>query len=151
MPAGELLLAPTRIYVKTVLAALREHPVHAIAHVTGGGLAANLARVLPTGMFARIDRSTWTPPALFQTVGALGQVPRSDLERTLNMGVGFVAVLPEAQADRAIEVSEASGIRAWRLGEVTVEERASIADGIEVVRGAKGVDGGAVQVVGEHR
>lgn len=149
---GEELLEPTRLYTKPLLELIRTDglDVHALSHVTGGGLAANLARVLPTGMFARLDRSTWTPPAVFRTIGELGQVPQADLERTLNMGVGFVAVLPEAQAQRAIEVSEASGIRAWRLGDVTVEERATIAEGVEVVRGAKGVDGGAVQVVGEH-
>jgi phosphoribosylformylglycinamidine cyclo-ligase len=149
---GEELLEPTRLYTKPLLQLIRTDgiEVHALSHVTGGGLAANLARVLPSGMFARLDRSTWTPPAVFRTIGELGQVPQADLERTLNMGVGFVAVLPEAQAERAIEVSEASGIRAWRLGQVTVEERATIAEGVEVVRGAKGVDGGAVQVVGAH-
>ena len=81
-------------------------------------------------------------------------MPQADIERTLNQGIGFVAVLPEAQAERAIELSEARGIRAWRLGEIATEERAQaaglIADGVEIVRGAKGVDGGAVQVVGEH-
>jgi phosphoribosylformylglycinamidine cyclo-ligase len=149
---GEELLEPTRLYTKPLLELIRTDgvDVHALSHVTGGGLAANLARVLPAGMFARLDRSTWTPPAVFQTIAELGQVPRADLERTLNMGVGFVAVLPEAQGDRAIELSEARGIRAWRLGEVTSESRATIADGVEVVRGAKGVEGGAVQVVGEH-
>ena len=128
--------------------------VHALSHVTGGGLAANLARVLPTGTFARLDRSTWTPPAVFRTVQDLGRVPQADIERTLNQGIGFVAVLPEAQAERAIELSEAGGIRAWRLGEVATEERAHadglVAGDVEVVRGAKGVDGGAVQVVGQH-
>ena len=81
-------------------------------------------------------------------------MPQADIERTLNQGIGFVAVLPEAQAERAIELSEARGIRAWRLGEVAAEERAQaaglVADGVEIVRGAKGVDGGAVQVVGQH-
>jgi phosphoribosylformylglycinamidine cyclo-ligase len=149
---GEELLEPTRLYTRPLLDLIRTDglDVHALSHVTGGGLAANLARVLPEGMFARLDRATWTPPAVFRTIAELGRVPRADIERTLNMGVGFVAVLPEAQAERAIAVSEAHGIRAWRLGEVTREERATIADGVEVVRGAKGVDGGAVQVVGEH-
>ena len=149
---GEELLEPTRIYTTPLLELIRTDglDVHALSHVTGGGLAANLARVLPPGLFARLDRSTWTPPAVFHTIGGLGNVPRADLERTLNMGVGFVAVLPEAQAERAVEVSHAHGIRAWRLGEITAEERARVADGVEIVRGAKGVAGGAVQVVGEH-
>jgi len=110
--------------------------------------------VLPAGTFARLDRSTWTPPAVFRTVQDLGRVPQADIERTLNQGVGFVAVLPEAHADRAIELSEAAGITAWRLGEVTTEESAAstgmIERDVEVVRGAKGIDGGAVQVVGSH-
>lgn len=149
---GEELLEPTRIYTKPLLALIEDAGVemHALSHITGGGLAANLARVLPAGMFARIDRSTWTPPAVFRTLQDLGRVPQGDLERTLNQGVGFVGVLPEPHADRAIELSELGGIRAWRLGEVTAEDAATIADGVEVVRGAKGVDGGAVQVVGQH-
>ncbi|MEO7130526.1 MAG: AIR synthase-related protein, partial [Dermatophilaceae bacterium] len=149
---GEELLEPTRLYTKPLLGLIRTDgiDVRALSHVTGGGLAANLARVLPPGMFARLDRSTWTPPAIFQTVQRLGRVPQADLERTLNQGVGFVVVLPEAQADRAIELSEHSGIRAWRLGEVSLEARATVAADAEVVRGAKGVEGGAVQVVGTH-
>jgi phosphoribosylformylglycinamidine cyclo-ligase len=153
---GEELLEPTRIYTKPLLELIADDgvDVHALSHVTGGGLAANLARVLPSGTFARLDRSTWTPPAVFRTVQDLGRVPRADIERTLNQGIGFVAVLPEAHADRAIELSEARGIRAWRLGEVATEERAHadglVAPDVEIVRGAKGVDGGAVQVVGQH-
>jgi phosphoribosylformylglycinamidine cyclo-ligase len=149
---GEELLEPTRLYTKPLLDLIRTEgvDVHALSHVTGGGLAANLARVLPAGMFARLDRSTWTPPAVFRAIGELGRVPQADLERTLNMGVGFVAVLPEAQADRAIEASEASGIPAWRLGEVTTEAAATVAGDAEIVRGSKGVTGGAVQVVGQH-
>jgi phosphoribosylformylglycinamidine cyclo-ligase len=121
-----------------------------MSHVTGGGLAANLARVLPQGVFARLDRATWTPPPVFTTVGELGRVPRADLERTLNMGIGFVAMLPAAQADLAVRTLEARGIPSWVLGEVTALDGAAIAEGVEVVRGAKGVEGGAVQVVGEH-
>ncbi|MBB2988423.1 phosphoribosylformylglycinamidine cyclo-ligase [Terracoccus luteus] len=149
---GEELLEPTRLYTRPLLDLIGTEgvDVHSLSHVTGGGLAANLARVLPTGMFARLDRSTWTPPAVFLTVQDLGRVPQADIERTLNQGVGFVAVLPAAHVDRAAQVCEAHGIRAWTIGEVTLEERASVADGVEVVRGAKGVDGGAVQVVGEH-
>src|SRR5262249_52318244 len=82
---GEELLEPTRIYTKPLLDLVGTEgiDVHALSHVTGGGLAANLARVLPTGTFARLDRATWTPPAVFQLVQDLGKVPRHDLERTL--------------------------------------------------------------------
>jgi phosphoribosylformylglycinamidine cyclo-ligase len=149
---GEELLEPTRIYTRPLLELIRTDgiDVHALSHVTGGGLAANLARVLPEGMLARVDRSTWTPPPVFRTVGELGRVPQADLERTLNQGVGFVVVLPEAQADRAIEQCEHSGIRAWRLGDVAAEQDVTTPSGAEVVRGAKGVTGGAVYVTGSH-
>ena len=151
---GEALLTPTRIYARPLLTLIErlrgDGPaaagVHALSHVTGGGLAANLARVLPTGTLATVDRATWTPPRIFTLVGEAGGVPREDLERTLNMGVGFVAVLPADHADTAREVLGAEGIDAWVLGEVTAGE----ATGGDVVQGAKGVDGGAVQVVGEH-
>ena len=153
---GEELLEPTRLYTKPLLALIATEgvDVHALSHVTGGGLAANLARVLPVGMFARIDRSTWSPPAVFRTVAELGRVPRNDLERTLNQGIGFVAVLPAGQADRAVEQAQAHGIPAWVLGQVTTVQHAHdgglVETGTEVVHGAKGVDGGSVQVIGEH-
>jgi phosphoribosylformylglycinamidine cyclo-ligase len=134
----------------------RPHPhadgvdVHALSHVTGGGLAANLARVLPDHLHARVDRATWTPPAVFSTVGRLGSVPQSDLERTLNQGVGFVAMVPASSVDAATALLEARGIRTWAMGEVHEAATAPIEDGVEVVSGAKGVDGGSVQVVGSH-
>ncbi len=148
---GEELLTPTRVYAADLLVLIRTPgiDIHALSHVTGGGLAANLARVLPQGVFARVDRATWSPPAVFRTIGELGRVPALDLERTLNMGVGFVAVLPATQADAAIEVCRSRGIAAWRLGEVTGAENAPVDPAYEVVHGAKGVDGGSVQVVGE--
>lgn len=147
---GEELLEPTRVYARDLLALSRTDGVdlHALSHVTGGGLAANLARVLPQDAFARIDRSTWTPPAVFEVVREVGRVPVPDLERTLNMGVGFVAVLPAAHCDLAIEMLKARGINAWLLGQVSDLATASIQDGAEVVRGTKGVNGGSVQVVG---
>ncbi|MDQ2757936.1 MAG: phosphoribosylformylglycinamidine cyclo-ligase [Actinomycetota bacterium] len=149
---GEELLTPTRVYAADLLALVRTAglEVHALSHVTGGGLAANLARVLPAGLSARVDRATWTPPAVFTTVARLGRVPRADLERTLNMGVGFVGMLPADQVDRALAVAASRGLVAWVAGEVRTEADASYDPAHEIVRGAKGVDGGAVQVVGEH-
>jgi phosphoribosylformylglycinamidine cyclo-ligase len=149
---GEELLTPTRVYSTDLLDLIRTDgvEVHALSHVTGGGLAANLARVLPPHVLARLDRATWTPPPVFQAVGALGRVPRADLERTLNMGVGFVAMLPAEHADAATHFLEQRGLPAWVLGEVHAAEDAPGDDHHEVVRGAKGVAGGAVQVVGDH-
>ncbi|MBP6997103.1 MAG: phosphoribosylformylglycinamidine cyclo-ligase [Phycicoccus sp.] len=149
---GEELLEPTRVYTADLLDLIRadDIDVHALSHVTGGGLAANLARVLPRGSFARLDRATWTPPPVFTTIGALGAVPQADLERTLNLGIGFVAMLPAEQADAASARLAARGIRAWVLGETYADVDAPVVDGVEVVQGAKGVDGGSVQVVGAH-
>ena len=149
---GEELLTPTRVYAADLLALLRSPgvDVHALSHVTGGGLAANLARVLPAGVTAVVDRASWTPPAVFGTVAALGRVPQADLERTLNQGVGFVAVLPAEHADESLAVLRARGIDGWVAGEVHGDEDAPYADVVETVRGAKGVDGGSVRVVGEH-
>ncbi len=149
---GEELLTPTRVYAADLLALVRTPglDVHALSHVTGGGLAANLARVLPTGLLATVDRSTWRPPAVFSVIAELGRVPRGDLERTLNLGVGFVAVLPATGAPAALEVCRARGIPAWLLGEVTDETSVAAAAQDELIRGAKGVIGGSVQLIGEH-
>ncbi|GMA20840.1 phosphoribosylformylglycinamidine cyclo-ligase [Arsenicicoccus piscis] len=148
---GEALLTPTRVYAADLLRLLRSPgvDVHALSHVTGGGLAANLARVLPQGTLATVDRATWTPDPIFELVGRLGQVPQLDLEGTLNLGVGFVAVLPAESVDEALRVCGTLDLPAWVLGQVG--PRSAAQDGVPVVEGAKGVDGGAVQVVGSHR
>ncbi|MBW8172696.1 phosphoribosylformylglycinamidine cyclo-ligase [Ornithinimicrobium sp. Arc0846-15] len=148
---GEEALVPTRIYTKMLLDMIATDgiDIHALSHVTGGGLAANLARVLPAGLTATVERETWTPPAVFSSVQQWGQVPREDLERTLNMGVGFVAVLPAEQADAGVRRSEVLGVPAWVLGEVS-DGAPGMADGEDVVQGAKGVDGGSVRMVGDY-
>ena len=149
---GEELLTPTRVYAADLLDLIATEgvDVHALSHVTGGGLAANLARVLPQGLHARVERSSWTPPPIFSLVGQWGSVPQADLERTLNMGVGFVAMLPQESVDTAVAMLAGRGIEAWVLGEVHAADGAPVEDGVEVVHGAKGVDGGSVQVVGAH-
>jgi len=150
---GESLLTPTRVYARDLLALIRADgvDVHALSHVTGGGLAANLARVLPQGVLVTVDRATWTPPPIFGLVQELGRVPQSDLERTLNMGVGFVAVLPETAVDRALDLCSERDLPAWVMGRVSDAADVAADPGHEVVRGAKGVDGGSVQLVGAHR
>ena len=146
---GEELLEPTRVYAADVvdLAGALGPALHAVSHVTGGGLAANLARVLPRGSEAVVDRSTWTPPPVFDVVARLGAVPRPDLERTLNLGVGMIAVVDAAQADAASRRLQARGVLTWVLGEVGVPGDPGDAD---VTQGAKGVDGGSVRLVGDH-
>lgn len=147
---GEELLEPTRIYTRPLLDLVDAVEVHALSHVTGGGLAANLARVLPGGTLGTVERGTWTPQPVFGLVQELGRVPRRDLEGTLNMGVGFVVVLPEDRADEATDFLSRRGLPAWRVGSVTAADPGGASGRVEVVSGAKGVDGGAVRLVGAH-
>jgi phosphoribosylformylglycinamidine cyclo-ligase len=116
---GEELLEPTRIYAKACLALADATDTHAMAHITGGGLAANLARVMPAELSAGLDRSTWTPQPVFDLVRRVGDVPQADLEATLNCGVGMVSLTPPDDVDRAIEVLAGFGINAWVAGAVT--------------------------------
>ena len=116
---GEELLEPTRIYARGCLALARSGSAHAMAHITGGGLAANLARVLPPTVSARVDRSTWQPQPVFDLVADLGGVPGDELESTLNLGVGMVALVPADAADPSLRLLASHGIDAWVCGEVT--------------------------------
>src|SRR5215210_1829607 len=115
---GEELLRPTRIYTADCLALIDRVEVHAISHVTGGGLASNLARVIPGSCEVRIDRTTWKPPAIFGLVQSLGRVSQADIEATLNMGVGMVFVLPANAADDGMRLLARRGLRAWVCGSV---------------------------------
>jgi phosphoribosylformylglycinamidine cyclo-ligase len=110
------LLVPTRIYARDCLALAAECEVHAFAHVTGGGLAGNVARVLPKTVEAVLERATWTPQPIFERIARTGGVEQADMERTFNLGVGMVAVV--ADADAALGVLRARGVPAWTLGEV---------------------------------
>jgi phosphoribosylformylglycinamidine cyclo-ligase len=115
---GEELLEPTRIYALTCLELARRVEVHAYAHITGGGLAANLARVVPAGLHARLDRATWRPAPVFELVGTVGSIAGEELERTLNMGVGMVAVVPAETADAALAALRGLDQPAWLLGSI---------------------------------
>jgi phosphoribosylformylglycinamidine cyclo-ligase len=146
---GEELLEPTRVYAADIvdLAAFSGAALRAVSHVTGGGLAANLARVLPPGLEAVVDRSSWTPAPIFGLVARLGAVPRTDLERTLNLGVGMVVVVAPEHVDTTISRLAGRGLSAWVLGDIGAP-RPEV--GGDVTQGAKGVDGGAVRLAGEH-
>jgi phosphoribosylformylglycinamidine cyclo-ligase len=115
---GEELLEPTRIYAKACLALAAAGGTHAMSHVTGGGLPANLARVLPVELDATLERGTWVLPQVFELVKDVGAVPLQDLEQTLNCGVGMVALTAPEAADAAVRVLGEHGIRAWVAGEV---------------------------------
>ena len=143
---GEELLEPTRIYALDCLALAAAVDVHAISHVTGGGLAANLARVLPESVAVDIDRSTWIPQPVFGLIGELGRVDPADLERTFNMGIGMVAVVAEADADAALALLAQRGVPAWACGVVRARRDGELGDAE-----AKGGSGGAVTLVAEHR
>ena len=111
-------------------------------------LAANVARVLPDGLIADVDRSSWTVPPVFSTVRELGSVPWEDLEGTLNLGVGMVAVVEPGVVDAVLRVAEGSNIPAWVLGEV--HEAGKYEARGRVVAGTKRVDGGAVDIHGTY-
>jgi phosphoribosylformylglycinamidine cyclo-ligase len=115
---GEELIEPTRLYTMPCLAIARETEVHAMAHVTGGGLAANLARVLPPTLSATVDRSTWTPQPIFALVRDVGRVDTAELEATLNVGVGMVAVVAADAVDAVLGLLAGFEIPAWVCGEV---------------------------------
>ena len=117
-PLGEELLVPSRIYARDCLALAERCDVHAYAHVTGGGLVGNLARVLPAGADAVLDRGTWQPPAIFAVLARAGAVPPAEMERVFNMGVGMTAVVGRDSTDEALGVLSSRGITAWVLGEV---------------------------------
>ncbi|HEY0357332.1 MAG TPA: phosphoribosylformylglycinamidine cyclo-ligase, partial [Mycobacteriales bacterium] len=119
---GEVLLTPTQIYAKDCLALIEETEVHAFAHITGGGLAANLARSLPTSVDAVVDRATWAPQRIFDVLASRGRIDRAEMERTFNMGVGMVAVVAAEDADRALALLTARHVAAWVVGEVLAGE-----------------------------
>jgi phosphoribosylformylglycinamidine cyclo-ligase len=150
---GAELLEPTRVYASDCLDLVEVGGVHAFSHVTGGGLAANVARVLPEGLVAHVDRAGWTLPPVFSLVQGLGGVPWHDLERTLNLGVGMVAIVDPERADAVLERARVLGMTAWHLGEVTALDPADLVRdaGPDLVAGTKGVHGGAVRLSGTYR
>lgn len=150
---GEELLEPTRVYAADCLALVERFGVsgvHTFSHVTGGGLAANVARVLPAGLVADVDRASWQLPPVFGMVQQLGQVPWGDLEATLNLGVGMVAVVAAEVVDDLVLAARDRGMPAWVLGTVRAAVDADLT-APDVVAGTKGVQGGAVRLHGAYR
>jgi phosphoribosylformylglycinamidine cyclo-ligase len=115
---GEELLTPTRIYSLDCLALIAEADVHAFAHVTGGGLAGNVARIMPAHADAVIDRGTWRPQPIFDLVATRGRVDEAEMERTFNMGVGMVAIVGRDDVDRALALLIGRHLPAWVAGEI---------------------------------
>ncbi|MCA9530053.1 MAG: phosphoribosylformylglycinamidine cyclo-ligase [Myxococcales bacterium] len=116
-PLGETLLTPTRIYAGACRALLAAAEVHALCHVTGGGLPGNLPRVLPPDVDLVIDERAWPEPAIFGLIARLGGVDRAELRRTFNLGVGLVAIVPPAAVSAAMAALEGAGEAVFRIGE----------------------------------
>lgn len=151
---GEELLTPTRVYASDCLALVERAAggVHAFSHVTGGGLAANVARVLPAGVVADVDRAGWTLPPVFSLVQALGNVPWADLENTLNLGVGMVAIVAVDAVDGVLAHAGELELPAWVLGSVReLDPVRDVVGDIDLVTGTKGVHAGAVRLSGAYR
>ena len=120
---ADLLLAPTRIYVKPVLAALRAHgtAIHAMAHITGGGLVGNVPRVLPEGLKADIKAGSWPIPAVMQWVQDQGRIETDEIYRVFNAGIGMVLVVAPDQAEAVAATLTAAGERVYAIGEISLQ------------------------------
>lgn len=119
---GEALLDPTRIYVKPILHLIEYVSVHSLAHITGGGLLENVPRVLPRGTQAVIDAASWPRPPVFDWLQAKGNVLDQEMYRTFNCGIGMVVCLPSEEMDAALDILQADGETAWRIGTVEAYE-----------------------------
>ena len=125
---GEALLAPTRIYVRPILALLKAVPIHGIAHITGGGLTGNIPRILPDNCDCRIDTTAWPRSEIFQWLQSEGSIDDTEMLRTFNCGIGLVIIVSSDTAAQAHEMLKASGETVYRLGEVQAGSRGIIFD-----------------------
>jgi phosphoribosylformylglycinamidine cyclo-ligase len=132
---GAELLTPTRIYALDCLALASEAGAHAFAHITGGGLAGNLARVLPPGLRATVDRATWAPPPIFGLIAAAGNIALDEQELAFNQGVGMIAVVAADRVSDALAIAAARAVPAWVVGSVTA---------------GSGAESGQVTMTGTH-
>jgi len=112
------LIEPTRIYVRSILSLLNTLPVHAISHITGGGLLENIPRVLPEHLAAKLDPASWAQPEIFQWLQDQGNIATSEMYRVLNCGVGMVVVISKESSNEAINHLNSCGENAWLIGEV---------------------------------
>jgi phosphoribosylformylglycinamidine cyclo-ligase len=123
VPLYDQLLAPTRIYVRSVLALMAEIDVHGIAHITGGGPTGNIPRTLPEGLEAVLEERTWPRPAVFDWLQLTGRIERDEMYRTFNCGLGMTITVDPADAERALGILRGRGEQAWIVGEVRVGNR----------------------------
>ncbi|WP_311065498.1 phosphoribosylformylglycinamidine cyclo-ligase [Halomonas sp. DWK9] len=127
-PLGEALMAPTRIYVKSLLSMMRgtDIPVHALSHITGGGLLENIPRVLPDTLAAHIDLTSWQRPDVFNWLQAKGNVNETEMHRVLNCGIGMVIVVPAEQAANAKAHLEAQGETVYQIGQIIQRQEEAV-------------------------
>jgi len=118
-----VLLRPTRIYVKTVLALTRSHRIKGIAHITGGGITENIPRVLPAGTTAIINKGSWPEPAVFRFIREHGSIGEAEMLRTFNCGIGMALVTARHTAPLVIKKLRAMGERAYPIGYVAKKKR----------------------------
>ena len=116
------LIEPTKIYVKSILSLIQNLPVHAISHITGGGLLENIPRVLPKHLAANLDQNSWELPQIFKWLQSEGNIDTMEMYRVLNCGVGMVVIVPKASSDEAINILKSCGENAWLIGEVIDSE-----------------------------
>ena len=146
---GEVLLEPTRLYTGVLNSLLESDlgaSIRAMSHITGGGIAANLARVLPQGVALDVHRATWSPAEVFRVLASWGKFSLESVEGTWNLGLGQALVVSAQDADAIAASLTAAGVHTWTLGEI----EAAPSDLSTYVHGAKGVDGGAVRLVGDY-
>jgi len=124
---SEVLLAPTRLYIQPLLALFDSVEVHALAHITGGGLPENVPRTLKKGLDAQIDSNSWVHPAIFDFLQTQGGIDKNEMLRTFNCGIGMVVIVPQAQTDAAVQSLHASGETVWHIGEVVDARHAEAA------------------------
>ncbi|MEO5345719.1 MAG: phosphoribosylformylglycinamidine cyclo-ligase [Magnetococcus sp. YQC-9] len=117
-PLGEVLLTPTRIYVRPILDLAKKFTIKGLVHITGGGFTENIPRVLPESVSVTLDRRAWPRPPIFALLQRLGNIEETEMNRTFNCGLGMVAVVAEADVEGALLSLHASGEQAWRIGEV---------------------------------
>jgi phosphoribosylformylglycinamidine cyclo-ligase len=119
---GDILLTPTKIYVKTVLRLVEEFSIHGIAHITGGGLSENIPRILPHGYVASIWKSSWENPTIYSHLAGLGEIPEEEMYRVFNMGIGMVLIVPASQAHNVVQRAIGLGEQAQIIGEIRTGE-----------------------------
>lgn len=117
-PLSECLMAPTRIYVKSILALIKQCQVNTLSHITGGGFIENIPRVLPENTKAVLDLSSYQLPEVFQWLQSEGNIERREMYKTFNCGVGMIVCVPAAETDKALAALTDAGEKAWKIGEI---------------------------------